>query len=344
MVSRIRAAWSTITASPRRTAAVAGIVVGALVVGIGFSIAVSGIRAGQQLGQAASATATATEQAPTASVAASPVATATATVTATPTAATTATAEATATAGPTLSPPTPSPSPTPPVTVGPMPTPRVDGECDTVTVDADGTVFVNGDVVVDTWSAEYGEQMPMAVLRLAARAAAASDSVACLQVVLPGPFITGVVEVCGDVVAQRMAPIETPAPPEPGPTMPPTYGEPTIGGVPITDRMLDVNSYPLLDIADVEDARACLHVQADANDVNITLSLAICASARLDPDGDLTIFVGDQEWTFTPEYVYDDSGALPIGSTAEVGLDIRNYKDDVIHLVEMGVWVSAGCP
>jgi hypothetical protein len=145
----------------------------------------------------------------------------------------------------------------------------------------------------------------------------------CLQTVLPSVVVSGDVEICGDVIAD---------------------GQPTINGVEIPDRMLDVNSYPLLDIADVEDVSACLHVHADANDFGVTLSLAICPSARIGSGGDLTIFAGDEEWTFEPEYVYDDHGALVMGETVDVGLEIRNYKDDVIHLVEMSVWVTPGCP
>jgi hypothetical protein len=191
-----------------------------------------------------------------------------------------------------------------------------------VTLDQHGAVLVNGELVEDPWSAEYGEQMPMAVLRLGARAASTSDAEVCLQVDLPSVIVSGDVEICGDVIAD---------------------GQPTISGVEIPDRILDVNSYPLLDIADVEDVPACLHVHADANDVRVTLSLAICPSARLGSDGELTIFVGDQEWTFAPEHVYDDDGALVIGETVDVGLDIRNDKDDVIHLVELSVWVTPDC-
>ena len=268
----------------------------------------------------------------------------------TPSATATATASATATATPVSAPSatvaavTPSPPPTLSITPPPASTPSLDSECDEVLLDPDGTVFVNGQAVEDPWSAEYGEQMPMAVLRLAARASAGSDAEVCIEVELPDVLVTGVVEVCGGVVAARLAPMETPPPLEPGPTMPPTYGLPAIDGVEIPDRLLDVNSYPLLDIADVEDVTVCFHVQADANDVWVTLSLAICPSAHLGSDGTLTIFVGDQEWIFAPDYVYDDTEALPIGETVAVGLDIRNYKDDVIHLVEMGVWVAPGCP
>ena len=211
-------------------------------------------------------------------------------------------------------------------------------------MDQQGTVYVNGEAVEYPYSEEYGEQMPMAVLRLGARAAVLSDAEVCLQAELPAVIVSGDIEVCGEVLADRQAPIETPPPAEPGPTMPPTYGPPTIDGVQISDRMLDVNSYPLLDIADVEDVPACLHVHAAANDVWTTLSLAICPSARLGSDGELTIFVDDQEWTFSPEYVYDEQGALVVGETVSAGLDIRNYLDDVTHLIEMGVWVTPGCP
>lgn len=212
-----------------------------------------------------------------------------------------------------------------------------------MTEDEQGTLYVNGDVVEDPWAGEYGEQMPMAVLRLGARAAAASTGTVCLQVELPRVIVSGVIDICGPAVADRMAPLETPAPSEPGPTMPPTYGEPSIDGARIPDRLLDVNSYPLLDIADVENVPACFYVQADANDVYATLSLAVCVAARLDAEGNLTLMVGDLEWTFAPEEVYDDSGALTVGDTVEVGLEIRNHMDDVIHLIEMFVWVSPDC-
>lgn len=315
-------------------AAVAGIVAGTLVAGAGFSLAVDGIRGDQQLGPSASVAVSATDQPSAAPVRASPIPTATATATATAAATPSAIAAA----------PTPSPPPTPSVTPPPVPTPSFDGGCDDVTIDQQGTVYVNEEVVEDPWSADHGDQMPMAVLQLGARAAATSDADLCLQVDVPGLTVTGFVEICGEVIAERLAPLQTPAPPAPGPTMPPTYGEPTIDGVQIPDPMLDINSYPLLEIADVEDVPACFHVQADPNDVSVVLSLAICPSARLGLDGDLTIFVGDEDWTFRPEYVYDDHEALVIGETVDAGLDIRNYLDDVRDLVEMGVWVTPGCP
>lgn len=339
-MNRIRSAWSTLTASPRLIAAAAGIVVSAVVVGVGFSLALDGIREERPSGQAASAAPRATDQ-PTVSPSASPTPTAPMVV-----ATATATSTTTATAKPTPSPvaPTPSPRPTPAVTPPPPPTSSLDGGCHDVTVDQQGTVYVNGEAVEYPYSEEYGEQMPLAVLRLGARAAALSDAEVCLQAELPAVIVSGDIEVCGEVLADRQAPIETPPPAEPGPTMPPTYGPPTIDGVEISDRMLDVNSYPLLDIADVDDVSACLHVHAATNDVWVTLSLAICASSRLGSNGDLTIFVGDQEWSFSPEYVYDEQGALVVGETVSAGLDIRNYLDDVTHLIEMGVWVTPGCP
>ena len=334
-MNRIRAAWSTITASPRRIAAVAGIVIGALVVGVGFSLAVDAIRGDDQIGQPASAAASASQQS---SEVPSPTATATATASAT------ATAEESPTPTPSAPPaPTPSATATPPAAPTPTPTARLDGPCDVVTVDASGTVYVNGDEVPeDPFEAEYGEQMPTAVLRLAARAASSADADVCLEVELPSVTVTGVIDICGEVVADRQAPMETPPPPEPGPTMPPTYGLPSIDGVVISDRMLDVNSYALLDIADVADVPACISVQADANDVFVTISLAMCASAQLDADGGLTIFEGGLEWGFEPEYLYDDD-ALVAGGTVEVGLNIENRLDDVIHLIEMSVWATPEC-
>jgi hypothetical protein len=210
--------------------------------------------------------------------------------------------------------------------------------------DEQGALYVNGDRVEDPWSGEYGEQMPMAVIRLGARAAAAPDGTVCLQVDLPGVIVRGVIDLCGPAVADRMAPLETPPPSEPEPTMPPTYGEPSIDGAHIPDRLLDVNSYPLLDIADVENVPACFRVQADANDVHATLSLALCMAARWDAADNLTLIAGDEEWTFAPEDVYDESGALIVDDTVEVGLEIVNHKDDVIHLIEMAVWVTPDCP
>jgi hypothetical protein len=227
----------------------------------------------------------------------------------------------------------------------PPPTPTAPaGGCDEVAVDEVGTVYVNGQVVEDPWSDEYGEQMPMAVLRLGGRAATSADAAVCLEVDLPGVIVTGSIEICGEVIADRQAPMETPAPPEPGPTMPPTYGLPTIGGVVISDRMLDVNSYPLLDIADVKNVSACLFVRADANDVYVTVSLTICSWVRLDADGTLTFFEGEQEWSFEPESLYDDAGVLVIGEAVQAGFDIWNHKDDVIHLVEKGGAVRPECP
>lgn len=326
-MNRIRAAWSTITGSPTRIAAVVGIVIGALVVGAGFSLAVDAIRDEDQVGQPASAMASASEQPSEA-----------------PTPSSTATASPTPTPSPTAT-PTPSPTVTASHTSSPTPTARPDGACDVVTVDTSGTVYVNGEEVPENaWEAEYGEQMPMAVLRLAARVGSAPGADACLEVELPSVTVSGVIDICGEVIADRQAPMETPPPPEPAPTMPPTYGLPTIDGVVISDRMLDVNSYPLLDIADVEDVPACLKVDADANDVHVTLSLAICASAQLDADGGLTIVEGGLEWGFEPEYLYDDDAALVVGGTVEVGLDIENHMDDVIHLIEMSVWVTPECP
>jgi hypothetical protein len=336
-VDRIRAAWSTITASPRRIAAVAGIVVGALVVGVGFSLAVDAIRDGEQVGESPSAAASASVRpsevpSPTATSAA----TATAIVSPTPT----------ASASPTLAPtPSPTPTATPSATPTPTPTPKPQGDCDVVTVDASGTLYVNGEEVPDDPSAEeYGEQMPMAVLRLAARAASATGADLCLQVELPSVTVAGFIDICGEVVAERGAPMETPPPPEPAPTQPPTYGLPMIDGVVISDRMLDINSYPLLDLADELDVPACIEVQADANDVVVTVSLEACASARLKADGGLAVIEGELEWNFEPESLADDDEALVVGEAVEVGLDFRNVMDDGIHLIELSVIVQAECP
>ena len=304
--------------------------IGALVVGVGFSLAVDAIRDDDRIGQPASEEATATDQA---SEVPSPTAT--------------APASATASATPTDSPaPTMSPTATPAATPAtPAPTARPDDPCDVVTVDASGSLFVNGDAVPeDPWEAEYGEQMPTAVLRLAARAASAPGADVCLEVELPSVTVSGAIEICGEVVADRQAPMETPPPPGPAPTMPPTYGLPTVDGVEISDRMLDVNSYPLLDIADVEDVPACISVEADANDVFVTLTLAVCAPARLDANGTLTIAEGGLEWGFEPDYLHDDQDVLAAGTTVEAGLAIRNHLDDVIHLIEMTVRVTPECP
>lgn len=214
-----------------------------------------------------------------------------------------------------------------------------------MTVDASGTLYVNGEEVPDDPSAEeYGEQMPMAVLRLAARAASATGADLCLQVELPSVTVAGFIDICGEVVAERGAPMETPPPPEPAPTQPPTYGLPMIDGVVISDRMLDINSYPLLDLADELDVPACIEVQADANDVVVTVSLEACASARLDADGVLSVLEGELEWNFEPESLADDDEALVVGEAVEVGLDFRNVMDDGIHLIELSVIVQAECP
>ena len=226
-----------------------------------------------------------------------------------------------------------------------MPTPSVDTRCDDVTEDEHGTLYVNGEAVEeDPWLREFGEQTPRTVLRLGARAAAASDSIACLEVELPEVIVSGFIEICGPATAERMAPFETPPAPNPGPTMPPTYGTSTINGVHLPERIIDSNSVSLLDVADVEDVPVCYYVQADTNDVYVTLSMAVCMSARMDTDGTLTLSVGDLDWPFLPDYVYDDLGALAVGKTVEASLDIRNHLDDVIHLVEMAVWATPGCP
>ena len=315
----------------------AGIVIGALVVGVGFSLAVDAIRDDEPVGQppsAAPATVRPSEVPETASPLPSATTTASVSPTDTPTPAPTATVSVTT---------TPSPSPT--VAASPTPTAAARG-CDVVTVDGSGTLYVNGEAVPgDPWEAEYGEQMPTAVLRLAVRASSASGAEVCLDVELPKVTVTGELEICGDVTADRQAPMETPPPPQPAPTQPLSYGLPSIDGVVISDRMLDINSYPLLDIADVEDVPVCLLVEADANDVQVTLSLAICASAQLDAGGVLRIFDGDMEWSFEPADLVDEDDALAVGAPpVEAGLDIRNHLDDVIHLIEMRVRVVAECP
>lgn len=340
VIDRIRAAWTALTRSPKRTAITVAGVLGSLIVGIGFSLAVNALRAAD-VGAAPSASADATVE-PSAS--ADPTPTLTPWETATPT----------STATPTGM-PTPEPTPSPTAVVTPEPTavptpqpvptlPPVTGECDEITVDVDGVIFVNGVRAEDPWGTEYGEQMPMALLRLAANAAGAPGTTVCLQVELPDVVVTGSLAICGEVMAHRLEPLPTPTPNEPGPTMPPGYAVPMISGVTIPDRMLDVNSYPLLDIADVVDAAACLEISASSNDVYVTVSMTICETVRLAEDGTLTVSVGDLEWSFVPEYVFDDAESLPIGQTVMAGLDIRNHKDDVIHLVEMSVWTNSDCP
>ena len=210
--------------------------------------------------------------------------------------------------------------------------------------DASGTLYVNGEEVPeDPWEDEYGEQMPTAVLRLAARAGSAGADL-CLEVELPSVTVTGFIDISGEVVAARGAPMETPPPPEPAPTQPPTYGLPMIDGVVISDPMLDINSYPLVDLADVLEVPACIEVQADANDVVITVSLEVCASARLETDGGLAVLHGELEWNFEPESLEDHDEALAVGEAVEVGLDFRNVMDDGIHLIELGVTVEGDCP
>lgn len=214
-----------------------------------------------------------------------------------------------------------------------------------MTADGSGTLYVNGEEVPeDPWASEYGEQMPTAVLRLAVRAASATGADLCLEVELPSVTVSGFIDICGEVVAERGAPMETPPPPEPAPTQPPTYGLPMIDGVVISDRMLDINSYPLLDLADELEVPACIEVEADANDVVVTTSLQACASARLETDGVLTVIDGDLEWNFEPESLEDDDDALVAGEAVEVGLDFTNVMDDGIHLIELSVTVEADCP
>jgi hypothetical protein len=324
VIDRIRAAWTALTRSPKRTAITVAGVLGSLIVGIGFSLAVNALRAAD-VGAAPSASADATVE---------PSASADPTPTGMPTPEPTPSPTAVVTPEPTAV-PTPQPVPTlPPVT----------GECDEITVDVDGVIFVNGVRAEDPWGTEYGEQMPMALLRLAANAAGAPGTTVCLKVELPDVVVTGSLAICGEVMAHRLEPLPTPTPNEPGPTMPPGYAVPMISGVTIPDRMLDVNSYPLLDIADVVDAAACLEISASSNDVYVTVSMTICETVRLAEDGTLTVSVGDLEWSFVPEYVFDDAESLPIGQTVMAGLDIRNHKDDVIHLVEMSVWTNSDCP
>lgn len=337
IADRLRAAWSSVTRSPRRTAVAVAGVIGALAVGVGFSLAVNAVRDGRVAERpAASADATAD---PSASVDASrtlsPLATASPSVTpsATPTATPTPTPTPTAT-------PVPTPAPTPHA----VPTVPATAACDEITMDASGAVYVNGVAVEDPWEDEYGEQMPMALLRLAARADGAPGATACLEVALPKVDVSGEIAICGDVLTQRLEPMPTPTPQEPEPTMPPQYGEPTISGVTISDRMLDVNSYPLLEVADVADVPACLEITSGSNDVYLTISLAVCATVLLADDGSLTITIGDQSWSFTPESVFDDEQLLPMGAPTDVGLIVRNFRDDVIHLIELAVWTTADCP
>jgi hypothetical protein len=349
-IDRVRAGWYAIARSPRRTAVAAATVVGALAVGVGFSLAVNAMR-DDGIGQPPSASPVARTE-PSRSAEATPALT----PWATPQLAATATPGATPTA--TALPATPEPTPvatvaatpvatsmaTPIPTAHPLATlPPATGDCDEITIDRDGFVFVNGQRVEDPWEETYGEQMPMAVLRLAARATGATGATACLQVELTDVVVSGSLEICGDVVAQRLAPLPTPTPDEPGSTMPPRYGEPTIAGVPISDRMLDVDSYPMLDIADVVDVPVCLAVMAASNDVHLTFSVAICEMMRLAEDGSLTVNVGDQEWSFVPEYIFDDAGALPLGQRVEAGLDVRIFRDDVNHLIELAVWATSDC-
>lgn len=87
------------------------------------------------------------------------------------------------------------PAPTPMPTTLPTPASAV-ARCATVTSDANGTVLVDGERVEDPWGSEYGEQMPMAVLRLAARASGVSGATACLEMELPDVIVTGNIEVC----------------------------------------------------------------------------------------------------------------------------------------------------
>ncbi|HEX7171480.1 MAG TPA: hypothetical protein VF365_02610 [Candidatus Limnocylindria bacterium] len=339
VIDRIRAAWSSATRSRGRTAVAAAGAIGALAVGVGFSLAVNALR-GEDLGQAAAATTDVTVEASASAADATPTPEPTATALATPT-------EPTPTPTPT---PTLTPSPTATAVATAVPTPQPlstapsTAGCDEITIDDAGIVSVNGVRADDPWEDTYGEQMPMAILRVAARADGASGVTSCLEVDLPGIVVTGNLEICGDVVTQRLEPLPTPAPSEPGPTMPPRYGEPTISGVTISDRMLDVNSYPLLEVADVVDVPVCLEIASDSNDVYLNLSMAICETVLLADDGTLTVTVGGGDWSFTPEYVFDDEELLPIGQTVEAGLIIRNDRDDVIHLIELAVWTTPDCP
>ena len=345
-IDYLRAAWTSIRASRGRSAAAVGSIVAALAVGVGFSLAVNEVREagiGRPLISSSSAVATATASA-------SPDATPTLVSSGTPEALATASAVPT-TPEPTVAitpPPTPvaTPAPTAIATPRPFPTaPPMTAGCDSITADSDGVVYVNGERVPDDpWEEEYGEQMPMGVMRLAARTAGASGATACLQVDLPAVSVSGSIEICGDVVSERLEPLPTPTPANPGDPLAPRYGEPTISGVRISDRTLSVHSYALLEIADAVDTPACFNVAALSNDVYITLSLAICEPVRLAADGTMIIYVGGDEYSVAPEYVFDEAGALPIGETVDAGLDVRAYHDDVIHLVEMALWASPPCP
>jgi hypothetical protein len=314
--------------------AVAG-VIGALAVGVGFSLAVNALR-GENVGQAPAATTHATSEASAsaADATSTPELTATAlptTLQATPTPTSAATPAATPVA---TAVPTPQPLPTAPPTTA----------CDEITITDAGIVSVNGVRADDPMEDTYGEQMPMAILRLAARADGAPGVTGCLEVDLPGIVVSGHLEICGDVVTHRLEPLPTPTPSEPGPTMPPQYGEPTISGVAISDRMLDVNSYPLLEVADVAEVPACLEIASDSNDVYLNLSMTICETVLLAEEGALTVTVGDREWSFTPDYVFDGEELIPIGQAVEAGLMIRNYRDDVVHLIELAIWATPDCP
>lgn len=344
-MNALRTLRTWVTESPERSGLIGIWLVSALLFGFGFSLVVNAVR-DADAASAPSASAIPTFEAwvppsetskRTTSPASEPLSSASA-------AATSPSAQPTPTVAPGAT-PTDEPAATPASTPAPPPSPQpVVGACADVVFGDDGTLLVDGEPVIDPWAVEYGEQMPMAILRLAARTDTVTAATDCLEVELPAVVVTGSIEICGDVVATRLEPEPTPVPAEPGPSMPPRYGEPTIAGVVISDRMLDINSYPLLDIADVVDAPACLHVASDANDVNVTLSLAICESARLDDDGTFTVFVGGREWSFAADYVFDDQEALPVGETVWAGLDLRNYRDDVRHLIEMAVWAQPGCP
>src|SRR5688500_4178125 len=150
IMNRIRDAWNRLASSPHRLVLSAAIGLLAVAGGIGFAVAVNGVR--QTAGTAASPSTVNTVDA-SESEAESPSPTATLTATSTPSP--TASATGSPTASPTAS-PTPTATPTPTPTPTPQPT-QAPSACDGFTFSPAGAVSVDSlaeleDGIVGTWA------------------------------------------------------------------------------------------------------------------------------------------------------------------------------------------------
>jgi hypothetical protein len=213
--------------------------------------------------------------------------------------------------------------------------------CDEVTPDADGTVLVNGVAVNPAYRSDHDRySMRVAVLDLAAGASSTGGD-QCLQVQFAPDFIvSGYVALCGEVISERWMPMETPVPDG---FVAPRDDQPTVNGVVIPDRVLDVNSYPVLHAAAEAGVPACVHVTAASNDVWIDIPVSFCETALLHTDGSLSLLIGEDEVLLFPEEVYDPDAVLMLGRPTDVGLEIHTHMDDVVHWARMWISVVRDC-